>query len=206
MVLAAVSLLLTFLPEANKILDGLYQTFGSPANSAQHDWYLSLSEGVRSLPFPIAILLITLGLLGLRARYGEQAGDTAKLALGVGILGGVAGLVINVCMAIGYEIGRPLMNVSMAVMFAGLFVFGLATLWYKPMPRGNGLPSLAGFWWPFIVIQAYVFPLVTGNLGPPVPGWLSFTIFFVMGFSLAMLGYVLQADAPPVKDVASVQA
>jgi hypothetical protein len=81
MVLAAVSLLLTFLPEADKILADLYQTFGAPATSAQHHLYQSLSEGVRLLPFPVAILLITLGLIGLNIRYGGQAGKTAKMAL-----------------------------------------------------------------------------------------------------------------------------
>ena len=65
MVLAAVSLLLTFLD-------------------------------VGTMPFLFAILLITLGLLGLRARYGEQAGNTAKMALGAGVLGGVAGVVSNI--------------------------------------------------------------------------------------------------------------
>ena len=199
MVLAAVSLLLSFLPEAEIILEGLYQTFGAPATSAQHDLYQSLSEGVRSLPFPVAILLITLGLLGLFIGYGEQAGKTAKMALGIGVLGGAAGLVINVWMILGLENGRPLMNISMAFMFAGLFLFGLVALRVKPMPRGNGLPVLAGFWWPALVIQAYVYPQVTRSLGPEVPLWLSFTIFTAMGLFLALLGYVLQADVPREK-------
>jgi len=168
MVLAAISLLLTF---------------------------LSLSESVGTMLFLFAILLITLGLLGLRARYGEQAGNTAKVALGIGILGGAAGLVSNVWMAIGFENGRSLMNFSMAFMFAGLFAFGLAALREKPMPRGNGLPVLAGLWFPLIVIVANVYHQVTGHwLG--VPKWLSFAIFSAMGFFLALLGYVLQSDAP----------
>ena len=166
MVLAAISLLLTFLSDLG------------------------------TMPFLFAILLMTLGLLGLRARYGEQAGNTAKLALGAGVLGGAAGIVSNLLMTIGYENGRSLMNFSMAVMFAGLFVFGLVALRENPMPRGNGLPALAGFWFPFIVMGANVYHQVTGHW-LEVPGWLSFTIFSVMGFFLASLGYVLQSDAPP---------
>lgn len=194
MVLAAISLLLTFLPEADKILDGLYHTFGAPSSSTQHDLYQSISAGVRSLPFPVAIFLITLGLLGLFIRYSEQAGNAAKIALGIGILGGGVAVISSLVMAFGYENGRSQMNFSMAVMFAGLFVFGLAALRNKPLPHGNGLPLLAGLWWPSIVIYAYVYPKVTGHLGPGVPAWLSFTIFSAMGFSLALLGYVLQAD------------
>jgi hypothetical protein len=66
------------------------------------------------------------------------------------------------------------------------------------MSYGNGLPVLAGFLWPFIVIAANVYPQITGHLGPEVPFWLSFTIFAIMGLFLAWLGYVLQADASPV--------
>lgn len=171
MVLAAISLLLTFLD-------------------------------VGTMPFLFAILLITLGLLGLRARYGEQAGNTAKIALGAGVLGGAAGVISNILMTIGYENGRALMNISMAVMFAGLFVFGLVAMREKPMPRGNGLPALAGFWWPFIVIVANVYRQATGHLGPEVPVWLSFTLFSIMSFFLAWLGYMLQSDAPPEQAVA----
>jgi hypothetical protein len=194
MVFAAVSLLLSWLPEDEKILDGLYQTFGAPATSAQHDLFRSLSEGVRDLPFPVAILLITLGLVGLRARYGELAGHIAKMALGIGIFSGAVAFIFNVGMVIGFEIERPVINISMAFMFAGLFVFGLAALRRKPMPRANGLPALAGFWWPTLMTQAYVFPQVTRPLGPVFPAWLSFTIFLAMSFFLAWLGYVLQAD------------
>jgi len=149
------------------------------------------------MPFLFAIILITLGLLGLRARYGEQAGNTAKMALGAGVLGGVAGVVSNILWTRGYENGRSLMNISMAVMFAGLFVFGLVALREKPMPHGNGLPALAGFWWPFIVIRS-MYHQVTGHWqNENVPFWLSFSLFSGMSFFLAWLGYVLQSDAPP---------
>ena len=87
------------------------------------------------------------------------------------------------------------MNISMAVMFAGLFGFGLVALREKPMPHGNGLPALAGFWWPFIVIGANVYQQVTGQW-LNVPFWLSFALFSGMSLCLAGLGYVLQSDAP----------
>ena len=76
MVLAAISLLLTFLPEADIILDGLYQTFGAPSTSTQHDLYQSLSAGVRSLPFPVAIFLervMHFGLEMIDSRHGTKS-------------------------------------------------------------------------------------------------------------------------------------
>jgi hypothetical protein len=200
LILAAVALLLTFLPEADEILDGLYQVFGAPAVSTQQNLVQSLSAGVRSLPFPIAIFLITLGLVGLRARYGKRSGTAAKMALGVGILGGAASLVSSVWMA------RPITNILMALMFAGLFVFGLIALRVKPMRRGNGLPALAGLWWPLLVILAYVYPQFLRQLGPAVPFWFSFTIFSAMSICLALLGYVLHADTAIGDEVALLQA
>jgi hypothetical protein len=111
-------------------------------------------------------------------------------------VGGAAGLVSSLSMAMGYANGRSPMNWSMALMFAGLFVFGLGALRRKPMPRGNGLPALAGFWWPFIVIGGSVYHQVTGRW-LDVPLWPSFALFLGMSFFLAWLGYALQSDAPP---------
>jgi peptidoglycan/LPS O-acetylase OafA/YrhL len=73
------------------------------------------------------------------------------MALGAGVLGGVASLVSFAWME------RPITNIFMAFMFAGLFVFGLVALRVKPMRRGNGLHVLAGLWWPLLVILAYVY-------------------------------------------------
>lgn len=176
-VVAAICLLLTFVPDQ------------------------ALPAPVRNLPFLCAIGLITLGLLGLLARYSEQTGIMARIALMTGVLGGVAGVVSSILWTMEYENGRLLMNFSMAVMFAGLFVFGLVVLRERPMPRGNGLPALAGFWFPFIVIGANVYHQVTGHW-PEVPGWLSFTIFSIMAVSLALLGIVLQSDASPERAAA----
>lgn len=196
MIMAAVILLLGFLPETDQILDGLYQAFGQPATVAQHELYQTITTGMRSLLFPVAILFITLGLFGLYIRYGVQISNGAKMSLGMGIAGGVVSLVITAGMVMGIQNVRPLMNISMAFMFAGLFVFGLAALRSRPMPRGNGLPALTGFWWPLLVIQAYIFPQVFRHWwGPQVPIWFSFTIFSLMSIGLATLGYVLQSDA-----------
>lgn len=131
-----------------------------------------------SVPFAflIAIGLVTLGLVGLRARYGARAGQWARLALRAGVLGGAAGVLSHLFRMTGHPSGRSLMNFSMAVMFAGLFVFGLLALRKRPMPRGNGLPALAGLWWPLIWINASAYQ-VAGKVGPEVPIGASFTIF-----------------------------
>ena len=88
------------------------------------------------------------------------------------------------------------MNISMAVMFTGLFVFGLAAWRDQLLPRVNVYAVLAGFWWPFIVIDAYVIPQgIRSYFGPEIPFWFTLTIFLLIGIPLALLGYVLQSDA-----------
>lgn len=154
---------------------------------------LTFTPATQAIPFFLVInLLITLGLVGLYMRYGERAGNVAKVALGVGIFGGITSLVTFFLMTTGIENGRIMMNLAMAVMFGGLFVFGLIAQAVKPMPRGNWLPALAGFWWVFLVVSAYVIPPTTRQ---NVPDWASYSIFLLMAIFLALLGYVLQADA-----------
>jgi hypothetical protein len=119
------------------------------------------------------------------------------MALWMGVSFGAAALLTSTAIAIGADIKRPVMNVFVALMFAGLLFFGIAALRNKTMPRGNGLPVLAGMWWPLLTIQAYAFPQISRQLGLEfVPAWFSIAIFSIMGLFLALLGYVLQADAP----------
>lgn len=195
MIFGALALLLTFVTEA-QIQTSVHRFFGALPTlfgTAPSQTTVNQVWGAR---FLVAIILIAFGLVGLLARYGERAGNAAKLALDVGVLGGAAGVVSNLLWVTGYEQGRALMNFSITVMFVGLFVFGLIALMVKPLPRGNGLPMLAGFWWPAIWINAYMRQAL-GYLGLDVPFWVSFTIFSLMSFFLAWLGYVLQSDASP---------
>ncbi len=199
MILAPVSLLLTFLSE-DQIQRGVYRLFGAPATASGYDRIQSLNLVARHLPFFFAILLITVGLLGLHARYARRIGNLGTLALGVGVVGGVAALGINTGMAMGYEDVHQLMSISMTFMFGGLFVFGLTALQKKLMLRGNGFPALAGFWWPFIFFGTNLYHQVTGQW-LNIPSGIFFTLFLAMGISLAFLGYALQADAPHYHEI-----
>lgn len=204
MILAAISLLLTFLSNA-QIEGGLNVVLGAPTTDAGVDRYQSIFNGVRGLPFFFGILLTSLGLVGLHARYGEQVGQPGKIALGVGVLGGVAGLACNIGIAMGLHNLRTTMNFSMAIMFGGMFAFGLVAMRVKPMSRGNILPALAGFWWPFLVIGTTLYHQLAGQ-GPNVPIWLSFTLFSAMSLFLALLGYALQSDTRGTENIHPLQA
>ena len=195
LILAPIALLSTFLSESD-LQNAWYRVFGVPTTISGLDRLQSLTGFVAQSNFFFAVLFITIGLLGLRARYGEPAGSTAKAALRVGIFGGAVALVCITGMAVNLENLLPLRNISIAIMFAGMLVFGLAALREKLMPRWNVLPVLAGVWWPLIVVDAYVVPLGISRLGPVVPFWFTFTIFLLISVSLALMGFVLQSDAP----------
>ncbi len=194
LVLAAVALLLTFISEGD-LQAWFTRIFGPPTTFSGLNRLQTVTGAVAESTSFFTILLITLGLVGLHLRFGERAGEAARTSLVVGVLGGVAGLVFDIGMTMGLE-QRPMVNICVAIMFAGLVGFGLAALRSKAMPRGNGLPVLAGVWWPLLVIDAYVFPLGLSRLGPEVPLWFSVSIFLLIGVSLAALGFVLQSDAP----------
>lgn len=192
-ILAAVCLLVSFRPDAAQMRVGLERFFGVPRSVFADQVLEAFSQSIGVLPLILANMLITFGLVGMRVRYVEQTDRAAQLALEVGILGGVAAVVGGVFVFTGAVQARYAMNLAMAVMFGGLFVFGLNALRVKPMAHGNGLPVLASIWWLLIVIASYGYQLLAGR-GPNVPHTLSFALFLGMSGSLAWLGYVLQAD------------
>ncbi|HJW91664.1 MAG TPA: hypothetical protein VJ436_13565 [Anaerolineales bacterium] len=145
---------------------------------------LVTDPGLVAISVAIYRLLLTFYPTRFRREYGSQMAQVFR----------------DCCLRTYRQSGPPGMFALWAFTLFELFVFGLAALRNKPMRRGNGLPALAGFWWPSIVILAYVFPQVMRRLGPEVPFWLSFSLFSAMGLFLALLGYVLQSDAPRVKE------
>jgi hypothetical protein len=93
----------------------------------------------------VSVLLIGIGLLGARARYGDRAGGVSKVLLLVGAIGGIAASTGGI---------EPLYQltpdwwvitwVGILVMFACTTGFGIAALRSWPLPRWNWLPILSG--------------------------------------------------------------
>ncbi|MQC27447.1 MAG: hypothetical protein DWG76_08415 [Chloroflexi bacterium] len=175
LVLAAVSFLLTFLTDAAEIQIWLFGIFGTKTSGAELNLYRSISDVIAMMPFFLGVVLVILGILSLQARYGKHVRPIGSFALGAGALFGASALVGLIGMMAGIESAGSLAMPSIALMFTGLFVFGLTAIKAKPMENGNFLPMLAGFWHPMIVFGANLNHLLTGNW-LEVPGWLSFSI------------------------------
>lgn len=158
-------------------------------------------EAVLVVAFFYGPLGVGLGLLGLRARYGEDIGEVGKLAMLVGAIGGIALVLIgDVVQSLPNNLddnGFWIFTVGLFLTFAILELYGLVALIRRPQERWNGLAAVAG-------LPISIMALITASSSNGAEaGSLIFSLaiifislLIIMGIALAMLGYQLQAEAP----------
>jgi len=145
----------------------------------------------------ISSILLAIGMLGLRAQYGESVGS-----LGRNIL-----LISIAAMVLAYAV-LPLLQDNgswsllpysgLAILLTGFSIFGLVALVRKPLPRVNWLPFFAGIWFPAIYFSAF-FSAVMNNGASPAwidNYWTIYSMIALLQFlALCILGLILQSDA-----------
>lgn len=146
----------------------------------------------------ISSILLAIGLLGLRARYGEA----------VGSLGGNILLISIVAMILAYfatpifrgnESWFVLQFTGPAVLLIGLTIFGLVAPIRKPLPHVNWLPFFAGIWFPAMYFPTLFFAVMNNGASPAWIDnyWTIIPIIMSLQFlALCILGLILQNDAP----------
>jgi len=147
----------------------------------------------------ISSILLAVGMLGLRARYGEKVGYIGKNILLVSVVGMMLAIVaIPILGAAGF--GGLLPFASPAVLLIGLTGFGLVALIRKPLPQANWLPLVAGIWYPVIYFFFFIHIIINSGAWPKSdfpyillqPAlWVQFVALCVFGAIL-----VLRADVP----------
>lgn len=138
---------------------------------------------------PLAMLLFTLGMLGLRSRYGSEVGRFGRISLSIGAVGGAVGFVGALGLGLGDGDGWWIgWLVGMLLVLVGLLLFGIAALRNRPLPRWNGLPLLTGS----TILLFPIMGVITGSDELSVP--VMATIFFLIGAGFAALGYIVQGD------------
>jgi hypothetical protein len=156
--------------------------------------------GSNSLTFVgsvISTLLLTAGMLGVRARYGEHAGSFGRSMLLLGMLGPVLWVIVIVSM-IG-TVTKTQVNEGLwvviflapAISLLGLTLFGFAVLRSKPMLRLNWLPVLAGIWYPVTYVLFSIYDISHKGVFPDqyLP---ELVLMVVIQFlALCILGFVL---------------
>ena len=159
---------------------------------------LSNSDPMAIPGLEISAILLAVGLLGLRACYGEYVGGFGKNSLLLGASGpfllviviamGLSGILTETQITKGLWIllfGGP------AITLLGLTFFGMSALGRQPMPRLNWLPILAGVWYPvfYFFLAGYLF---THNGVYPGQYQTAFSIMHLIQFlALCALGAVL---------------
>jgi len=141
----------------------------------------------------ICLPLLTVGMLGMRSRYGDQVGAFGKTVL---LIGAILGPAISILGTFLQGVGElwVLIFIGPIVQFICLVLFGLVGLYTKPLPRWNILPILAGFWF-VIRMLPVVIPALTWSAADSLT--VADAVFITLQVaSLIALGYILKSDVP----------
>ena len=141
----------------------------------------------------LSMPLLVAGLLGVRNRYGEKVGGFGKNILLVGI---ILGPLTSVILLLGNILPNWMVAFSgHAVLFACLTLFGFVALYKRPLPRWNVVPTIAGIWYPIMLLfYSFTRNILDSNLLPPISVNAAL-LFGIQGIALAALGYILKSDA-----------
>jgi hypothetical protein len=196
MMLGAVSMALSILSDPITIRAGLSRLLGYPRTLAEYNTYRTFSEEVGGWLILLAGLLLIKGIAGLRLLYGKPAGALGNYSLLASMAGcGMLFLATLFSFLVEWDGWWGVMILGMIFLFGGLAVFGIAALQTKPMPRGNGLPLLAGFWFPVFFLVSLGIDLVTsGESWWDLPGFVFNGMTLITMIGLVLLGYLLQAN------------
>ena len=156
-------------------------------------------------------VLLAVGLLGLRSRYGERVGGFGRTVLLVGVVAGPAVSFIGIIGEAIFRLDWAWMAqfVGPGIMLVCLALFGIPVLSFRPLPRWNALPLLAGICYPALLIVALLPSIISGNSpgGGFRPGYLA--LITIQCVALFLLGYLLHGEsgreAPSPLPAASAQ-
>jgi len=163
----------------------------------------SMAVSFAGLVFGSILLLV--GMLGLRAGYGDRVGGFGRTILLLGAFGMVLACVsLGVLYAIQpqIQIGNArietwnLLYAGPAIGLLGLALYGLAALRRKPMAGLNWLPVATGVWYPTIFSFFFYYYVSHNGVWLYVEQiyWV-FNMMLIMQFAtLCLFGFILNAD------------
>jgi hypothetical protein len=146
-------------------------------------------------------MFVGVGMLGLLARFGQGVGLPGQAALLAGAIGGLLAYPLAELLAALFPEGGfegtfiwPLIFFSLlGLLFLGMGLYGLMALRRQAMPRWNGLPVLAGFLLPTLIVMELIWgwsERVTSQDG----GAIIMVVLVVSAVPVVLLGYVLQGE------------
>jgi hypothetical protein len=163
----------------------------------------SLAESV------IGSILLAIGMLGLRARYGDRAGGFGSTVLLAGVIGMVVLYVLLASLALMVSSGFLSVDQILpsdrawillfggpAILLPALTLFGLSGLRGKPSAGRAWLPALAGIWYPLLYFFVFGYIFARNGVYPAQYQTGFDDLLFVQFLSLCIFGAVLAADTP----------
>ncbi len=166
-------------------IGGQETSFGDPLGGP--DAFYEYSQLVL---VPLAMASFTVGMLGMRSRYGAQVGRFGRFNLAIGAIGGGIGFVGAIGLYGAQEdAGWLVWTLGMLLLLVGLLLFGIAAVRNKPLPRWNALPLITGGF----ILLIPIMTLITGSDELSVP--VLATIFLLIAAGFVTLGFVVQEDA-----------
>ena len=143
--------------------------------------------------------LIGVGMIGLLVRFGNAVGMLGKAALLIGaIAGGLATSLafLSEVVTSGDEYFILIVIGGLTLMFICLAFFGILALRRRVMPRWNGLPIVAGLWFPVMLGLTDA-----GNRGGDILEYATLVTALIFAVLMVLLGFTLQAvdrDEPAI--------
>jgi len=171
---------------------------GSPAFILGMYWETSVYD-LWIIGFPlllVSIFMLSYGLRGIRARYGEAAGSFGANILQFGVIVGLVTSLIGFIGAWFISWTFILIYMGPAVILACLVIFGLMALFRKPFMNWKALAVFAAIWYPALFFKYQLDGLIRRE-------WITYTfngsdllIMAVPGIAMVVLGFILQSDVP----------
>jgi hypothetical protein len=167
-----------------------------------HNYYsLEIDRVANAVSAPLilaALLLISVGLLGLAVRFGQASSGIGRACLVVGAASGLVAFSAWGLELTGLQIPEDtawyLFIYSMTIMFAGLGIWGVECLRRRMMARANVLPLLAGIVMPIFILTASIYEAFAGRW-VALPDLVNLALFAIIAASLVGLGFQLQAES-----------
>ena len=144
-------------------------------------------------------MLIGVGMFGLLARFGPGVGLAGQAALLVGAVGGILAYPLAELLTLLLA-GRRMDGVwpwtyfsLLGLLFLGMALYGLMALRRQAMPRWNGLPVLAGFLLPILIVMELIWGW-SERVTAQEAGSIVMASLVVFAVSTLFLGYLLQGE------------
>lgn len=172
----------------------LYRTLGPPTTIEEYNHYWALAENLGELPNLAGLLLVVVGICGLRLHYRNIVGRYGRTLLDISLVGGLISVVALVLLA-GSGNAWWLFVSGFAVMFSSLALFGLVAGKkgiLQPLQAGF---LLSGFWFPVSIVLSLLLEYFNDGQWIEIPGWIEMPIWTAVIIALMLLGQELQAEA-----------